>query len=569
MKKILINILIFFSVFVVVDKVSADTNETLTFSSTELEEKLTYISQNTKPGYAVRPYGSSTLNILNNTFIAEKGYEEYGQYYACVSPGTGSYPTAYCFISDSPNLVKATYIRSSDNTYKGLSLNFNFDLEDLYVYIVSNGTVSSNSKYYKDFTGLNKYYLTTNHSYSLGDSSYDIEDIYFPTNVPYIEFEGTGTLVTSVTTTDNYIFNDGDVIFYLNDNEFKTNREHKKAQELLTLYKFNKNVDDYNYSKMIFNLNQDEIKSNNYNFDMEYKIETVGEIDEQGNLVSSDSIDFLEPYIEYTLDNRKKYLYLSNSEASHNNPSSLWELASCPALPSGATEVKLIIPMESTKNVRYKVYLKSAVSFYVSYEYDEEVVDYYETIDLGDKYGVMFMPKIVANNYSSVYAIFEFGGIESISIYETYDLNQAPIEIYDDLDTYISFRIDNELVNYNVFFKSEQKPLQSLVKYDTRYFTYHIVDSKYSVGIVENPNTGESTFVDFGNTGSTQVSFTDISSVFKYISEQLSDNNEAYILFSNSVRTFFATMPSDVLILVMTITAVLFLGIALALGGWK
>ena len=41
------------------------------------------------------------------------------------------------------------------------------------------------------------------------------------------------------------------------------------------------------------------------------------------------------------------------------------------------------------------------------------------------------------------------------------------------------------------------------------------------------------------------------------------------MLFTNSVNVFFGTMPLDVYILIITILAVLFIGIALALGGWK
>lgn len=548
-------------------------SKNLLYSALQYRDEITYYYQIGTPVYNGTYYGQATLNYIKNTFIAKKEYEKYGKYYACFF--SASAYSSYCYISDNPNFLKVEYGYNgyeNNPTSNGFDIRLNTDVEDVYAYRVSSGSKSNDmSGYYKDLKDPALALVNGDAIRLLGAPNVS-DQVYFPTNAPYIKFKD--DKVSSVTTSDNYTFNNDDVVFYLTDSlgyeSIEMNTEHKSADEILKGNIFDEEVDDYNYSKMVFNLNQDEIKSNNYTFDTDYKIETVGEIDDQGNLLSKDnSIEFLEPYIEYTLENRTKYLYLSNSDSSHNNPSNLWELASCPALPSGATGVKLIIPMESTKNVRYKVYFQTVVGFEVSYEYDDDVVDYYETIDLSNKYGVMFMPKIVANNYSSIYAIFEFGGIESISVYETYDYNQNPIKVYEDLDTYISFNIDSELTNYNVFFKSEQKPLRSLVRYDTRYFTYHIVDSKYSVGIVENPNTGESTFVDFGNTGTTKVTFTDISSVFTYISEQLSDNNEAYILFSNSVRTFFATMPSDVFILIITVTAVLFLGIALALGGWK
>ena len=180
----------------------------------------------------------------------------------------------------------------------------------------------------------------------------------------------------------------------------------------------------------------------------------------------------------------------------------------------------------------------------------------------------MFIPKLVENN-SSITSTFIYGGIEKILIYDTYDYKQTPIKTYSGEDGAISYQFDRYDLNYNLFFVSEQKPLRSLVKYDTRYFTYEIVDSKYSVGSIINPNTGENHYIDFSNTANVQVNFESMSDVFEFIASHFDKNNNAYILFSDSLNVFFNTMPTDIYIFILTLLVIILIGVGLALGGWK
>ena len=192
---------------------------------------------------------------------------------------------------------------------------------------------------------------------------------------------------------------------------------------------------------------------------------------------------------------------------------------------------------------------------------------YYQYLDLSNKYGAMFIPKLVANN-SQITSYFLTRGIDTIYVYDTYDYKKAPIEIYEDVSDFTySFLYDQQ--QYNLFFKTNTYSNSATIYYDTRYFDYQIVDSKYSIGSITNPNTGENHYIDFSNTADVEVNFSNIGDVFNFIAEKIDSSGESYLLFKDSVSTFFNTMPTDIYILILTILAVILIGTALALGGWK
>lgn len=339
-------------------------------------------------------------------------------------------------------------------------------------------------------------------------------------------------------------------------------------------YSFVENIDDYDYAKMIFNFDVNALSDRNNKFDVHTSLSILGDFDfdTKEYKVCSECFKVSEPYLEYTLSTGEKDLVLIRNEDLYNrklNYDFSLDNVYNKKLPDDIVELKLIIPMDYINDVRFQVGLETKIPFTYSYEKDSDYEPYYETIDLSNKYGVMLMPKLKDNNSGIMSTVF-YGDVESILVYDTYDYKNAVGDSYEadpSFFQYVFFRSD---IDYNLFVKSERDDVMgSYVKIDNRYFSYYVVENKYSMGQVENPNTGNSDYIDFGYVDSRYVSFTDISSVFDYISEQLSENNEAYLLFSNSVREFFDTMPLDVYILIVTVVAVLFLGVALALGGWK
>jgi len=277
---------------------------------------------------------------------------------------------------------------------------------------------------------------------------------------------------------------------------------------------------------------------------------------------------FPKPYLEYTLvDDTKGTIeifetYYDELERAY------WYGTYNESLSNDIVKLRLIIPMQTTYEVRYDINFVSFIPFEVSFELDSELYSYYEEIDLTNKYGVIFMPRLIDNN-SYVNSIFDTVGIEQVLVYHSYDYKIKPSFIFDNvsLDFYYNFDLDD--IEYNLFMKVENNVTNAFVRYDTRYYTYKIVDSKYSLGNVINPNTGESHYVDFSNTANVSSDFSNISDVFEFISGQLDNQSEAYILFQNSVNTFFNTMPSELYIVILTLFAIILLGVTLGLGGWR
>jgi len=572
MKKILYSLLIFISIFFVVDKVSAADN-TISFDLTnsnfitvydELKPKLDQIqdvlSNNPKNHkYVIFIGKNSTGNFINLYLMAN----------------TASYDTSniYCYInafSGSVNrLLGGCRSYNSYSPYTFANYSYNSSNESGFNTLITNLSNdilldwSSNSFLQSRTSGNNNTFIDMN-SFSFSNNYYD----YFSKNSNFILPYASNVPIYNYYS-GNYTLKIGDIAVPAGLTSYLEPSDNYLGEEEPEPYIFDEYIDDIDYSKMIFDFDVDVLASRNYVFDGLFDFSTIGFINPDGIDDSfGDGGVFPKPYLEYTLvDDTKGTIeifetYYDELERAY------WYGTYNESLSNDIVKLRLIIPMQTTYEVRYDINFVSFIPFEVSFELDSELYSYYEEIDLTNKYGVIFMPRLIDNN-SYVNSIFDTVGIEQVLVYHSYDYKIKPSFIFDNvsLDFYYNFDLDD--IEYNLFMKVENNVTNAFVRYDTRYYTYKIVDSKYSLGNVINPNTGESHYVDFSNTANVSSDFSNISDVFEFISGQLDNQSEAYILFQNSVNTFFNTMPSELYIVILTLFAIILLGVTLGLGGWR
>ncbi len=224
MKKILYILISISLIFFFTQKVKAKEPQTPTLNvalnSTELINKF-----NSFFDAPTLSYGSSTYNYINDKFIKNKLYEEYGKYYVCI--GNGSAYTSHCYVSDNINMaaIKFPTTNTLNPTYNNLyfSINKNYDMQ-VYDFVVTSGSKSSSSKWKSTST--------------ISDNIYsDNSGFYIKTNIKYFklmkESDTFYQQYNSIKTTDNYYFNLDDIVVYLQNNIYKFNSEYKTTDDFL------------------------------------------------------------------------------------------------------------------------------------------------------------------------------------------------------------------------------------------------------------------------------------------------------------------------------------------------
>lgn len=564
MKKILYSLLIFVSIFFVVDKVSADYDDTKTIYLDLENTKVTTVLSNLEPKLTEildyyknnNPYNHELVIFIRNN----------GDIYLYLLPESfvSTMGTNYCslYVANSSSAGRYSYgCRTSDIKIKSYTFNSSSDISQFKTDMITEySSISDRSK------GSHVTATTLGSKISFFDnisdflSSYSFFGLPYYSTVPIYNYEPyTGY------TYYNIKFGDLELPFrgYLepSDNYFK--------QEEPEPYIFDEYIYDHIYSKMIFNFDLSILESRDHVFDLMLNNLSVENEINDGILYETERFEISYPYLEYeTSTGLKDILYLKDYDDNEiKEKRKVFVGFYQERLPENVTSLKLIIPLYDTTEYQLLVQLVTWFPFEVSYETEEQMHSYYEYLDLSNKYGAMFIPKLVSNN-SQITTYFLTRGIDTIYIYDTYDYKEAPIEIYEDVSDFTySFSYDEQ--QHNLFFKTNTYSSFSTIYYDTRYFDYYIVDSKYSIGSITNPNTGENHYIDFSNTANVEVNFANIGDVFNFISDKIDSTGESYLLFKDSVSTFFNTMPTDIYILILTILAVILIGTALALGGWK
>lgn len=224
------------------------------------------------------------------------------------------------------------------------------------------------------------------------------------------------------------------------------------------------------------------------------------------------NMSFGIPYIE------KKYLYDTGSSSINKTDtipfsdgnSSYYSGNQVIDFDVSITKLKLIIPLDFLKYSYVNLNFKSNISYTVNYiERDSSTIDF---VDITGKAGVMFIPKQIDDD---MLMGFDFAqtGLYSLQLRDTYKSNYNILAYYsigycdgnDFIDSipvicssgnsysaYINFEKGN--LEQSLFVVNENFPnsdVESIVYYDSNYFTYVIYEKLYSTPTFTHPVTNE------------------------------------------------------------------------------
>lgn len=325
-------------------------------------------------------------------------------------------------------------------------------------------------------------------------------------------------------------------------------------------YKFDDIIHDDNIARTYFYLDIEELRKNNFNVDIKYAF---------GNYTDN----ILSPYLEIKYKNdTTSYISLDNNENSIVNVY-MGNYSMCLDDGDNITSVKVVFPMENTKNIDYKVQLESNVSIEIFYELDDLYDDEHITIDLTNKYALLVIPKV--KNANEIFEDFYLNGdFEIRHISNIDDIDNSGFSYgkkVNDYYRYITdFRYETVAIEFvNNFYKTGDSVS---ITFKEDLFSYYIIEKDYSIIDITNPNNGNNTSFDSNtmnnnfNEKATNQSYTDLyGTLGKFISE----NEDAKTLLKMSLKKFFDTCPRDVQRLLMIIILFSVAACTFAVAGWR
>lgn len=201
----------------------------------------------------------------------------------------------------------------------------------------------------------------------------------------------------------------------------------------------------------------------------------------------------------YVVEN---YVMSINNDISHNT-----------------TSLKFILPLELTSNISVNAYFESNLPFNVIYNYRDTLSEdnYFNTIDLTGKYGALFVPLLdleiddnisIRTNFSAVGSFdiqhrdsFDMKNYNILSAYslnycnsylESQNIYPYSCSNYNGVfDFYLMQTFLNQsLMFVNVSYSNNISSLSNIT-YDTRYYTYYVLNSPHDTIIFTNPNTDD------------------------------------------------------------------------------
>lgn len=331
--------------------------------------------------------------------------------------------------------------------------------------------------------------LTGEHSLSDSTSS-STSTSYRVFNYGYGESSGGITAYRMLYTTyDIYTNYNG----YVADNK---NKEHLMFKATTFDYEFDEDLDDVGVKEFEFKFDTSYF-NDQYSFDLDFIFSSVTGIYDNPDLPLNEFEFKGDPYLTFTMNgvnHVETFKYDDNSRKFVYEGDLAWNFKDI------VSDLKLHFPVDETDNARYHITLNSNLPFVLTPILDEDVEDTYVTVDLTNKYGAYFTPKLVPNN-SEIFTRFYLNGVFDITNRDSYDLTSESIGAvrenfgYDVLDFYIRY---NE-INRNIFFENKKFTSDDTVtiKYDSKYFDCYVVDSQFSNITVVNPNTNEETDLNF------------------------------------------------------------------------
>ena len=297
------------------------------------------------------------------------------------------------------------------------------------------------------------------------------------------------------------------------------------------------------------------------------------------------SMSFGIPYIE------KKHLEDTGSSSIEKTEiitlseyiSSFYEGNKVIDFDSNITSLKLIVPLDYLIGSYVNIYFSANTTFDVNLIERSSSSNYYGSVDITGKAGVLFVPKNVNNDFLATFN-FNPSSIYGLQLRDTYESNFNILAYYSigycDYREYdstipiicnegqggytVSFNFERDNVKQSIFVLNKNFPEQTkaIVQYDTRYFVPVVYDELWSRPSFEHPITGETVtpddLIDFDEALNDQ----DYESFFDMFIDSFNYFKDSLVGIFDNVTYFFNSLPVSLkyfFMLIFTIILFIFL----------
>lgn len=278
------------------------------------------------------------------------------------------------------------------------------------------------------------------------------------------------------------------------------------------------------------------------------------------------TMSFGIPYIE------KKYLEDTGSSSIEKTEiitlseyiSSFYEGNKVIDFDSNITSLKLIVPLDYLVGSYVNIYFSANTTFDVNLIERSSSSNYYDSVDITGKAGVLFVPKNVNNDFLATFN-FNPSSIYGLQLRDTYESNFNILAYYSigycDYREYdstipiicnegqggytVSFNFERDNVKQSIFVLNKNFPeeTKAIVQYDTRYFVPVVYDELWSRPSFEHPITGETVvpddLIDFDEALNDQ----DYESFFDMFIDSFDYFKDSLVGIFDNVAYFFNSLP--------------------------
>lgn len=495
-------------------------------------------------------------------------YKESNSYY--LSVGVGTYKCSSLFYTFLYTFDNNRYLYSGDVSYLNGSGNFCDDFEqigsNLYLDYVSLNLSNLTDESLQTFlTSVKSLFVDGPSLYgSLREQTFQNKsslDVFSNNNfsVPvYSNYALKYVKAYNDTSTNEKIIKIGDNLYYYNDiiptlYDFFNLDKPKK-------YEFDDIVHDENIYNTYFYLDIDDLRENNFNVDIYYAF---------GNYSSN----ILSPYLEIKYKNdTTSYISLDNNNSAIVNVY-MGNYSMCLDDGDNISSVKVVFPMHNTKDIDYKVQLKSNVSIDIFYEYDDLLDDENVTIDLTNKYALLVIPKV--KNKNEIFEDFYLNGdFEIRHISNVDDIENSNFSYGKKINDYYRYITDFRYETVAIEFVNNSYKTGDVctITFKKDIFDYFIIENENSIISITNPNTNTNTNFDstiMDNNFSERATNQSYTDLYGTLGEFVKENESAKVLLQMSLKRFVDTCPRDIRRFIMIFILFSVIACSVAVAGWR
>lgn len=476
MKKLLISLTVLFSLFLGVNNVSAQEIEAIYTVTENIFDSTTYsndfksysIYQKLKDSNNYDTYKESILSL---------GYKYY--YF--------NYDSVYVWNSDDIQVNIYMYYSSSNPTLQIIFYNPNNEVVK-YVNLKNVATNTSSLNDDSKYTKLNFHnmYHFTSATSSVGAS---FSGSYYKTSeLNYYYFMGFDTNTTiyyNCPTNENYYkyfsvngttYTTGDVIYSPGPKNYKYNQEIDTTNLSYIRVDFDVSkatYEDYHFS--ILNNVNSKLKEAYFEKSYEWGI-CIDENTCYDNYIFRDTINYTESYKMYSISSPFK---VEDSEHGFYDETQA---------------LNYFYTYYDVSNINDIVTLDidSTVPFSVSFGNLEDYTDTFVTLNLKNYAGIVLFPKV--NLYNGDYNFYLKNA--NVNVHHYYENNLVNIYKNVIVETYRIDQVEYQDRNRYYLIENNVIDIDSYISFDTRYFSYQLVNSTSESITIINPNTNENQNID-------------------------------------------------------------------------